>query len=194
MTAILKSSLLLTAEEYLEGERYSEVRHEFVDGYVYAMAGASDDHNRISGNVFCELRDRLRGKRCEAFINDMKVMIPPEIAEAYYYPDVLVTCDPKDNAGYFREKPTVIFEVLSTETERTDRHEKAMAYWVMASLKTYVLVDQSRVLITVLRRSPEGWQTQLLNDLAATLDLPEIEASIPLTRIYERTAVASPQS
>ena len=87
MTAIPRAADWISPEEYLEGERLAEVRHEYVDGRVYAMAGASDDHNRIAGNIFAELRERLRGHRCEPFINDMKVKIPPAFADVYYYPD-----------------------------------------------------------------------------------------------------------
>src|SRR5438876_7868674 len=109
-SAVAQSQQFLSVEDYLEGERFSEIRHEYVGGYVYAMAGASDDHNRIAGNIFGELRERLRGKRCEPFMADMKLKIAEN--EVFYYPDVLVACDPSDNATHFRERPTVIFEVL----------------------------------------------------------------------------------
>src|SRR5437867_13172547 len=104
MSVVAKLASLISPEEYLEAERASEIRHEYVDGHTYAMAGASDDHNRIAGNIFRELANALRGHRCEAFINDMKVKIPPAFAEVYDYPDVLVVCDPTDNAKYYRER------------------------------------------------------------------------------------------
>src|SRR3954463_3956632 len=87
-SAVAQSQQLVSLEDYLEGERLSEIRHEYVGGYVYAMAGASEDHNRIAGNIFGELRERLRGKRCEPFMADMKLKIPD--GQAFYYPDVLV--------------------------------------------------------------------------------------------------------
>src|SRR5207237_3865618 len=120
-------------------------------------AGASDDHNRSAGNIFAELRERLRGHRCEPFINDMKVKIPPAFADVYYYPDVLVACDPTDNARYFRERPTVLIEVLSTETERTDRREKALSYRQIPTPAGYVLVEPERMGATILRRTGPGW-------------------------------------
>ena len=126
MTAVAKASHWISPEEYLEGERFSDIRHEYVDGTVYAMAGASADHNRISGNIFTELSNRLRGGRCEAFMNDMKLKTLAD-SRLFYYPDVFVACDPADNAEYFRERPTVIFEVLSKETERTDRRCRGKA-------------------------------------------------------------------
>jgi Uma2 family endonuclease len=186
----MKTADWISPEEYLEGERLSEIRHEYVDGRVYAMAGASDDHNRITGNLFGELRERLRGGRCEAFINDMKVKIPPQFGDAYYYPDVLVTCDQSDDAKYFREKPSCIFEVLSPDTERTDRREKSLAYRQIPGIKTYVLFEQDRIAATVLRRAEIGWNSELIEGKNALLKLPEIGIEIPLERIYERTAVA----
>ena len=190
MSTILKATDWISPDEYLEGERSAEVRHEYVDGHVYAMAGASDDHNRIAGNIFAELRERLRGHRCEPFINDMKVKIPPAFAEVYYYPDVLVACDPTDNARYFRERPTVIIEVLSPETERTDRREKAIAYRQIPTVEAYVLVEQERMAATILRRTEPGWQSDAIEGRGSILKLPGIGVEIPLERIYERTAVA----
>ena len=109
------------------------------------MAGASDDHNRIAGNIFGELRERLRGKRCEPFMVDMKAKVPPTIAGAYYYPDVLVACDPTDNAKYFRERPAVIFEVISPETERIDRrrHGRRSPSTQMRRISICSIVDVS---------------------------------------------------
>src|SRR5438552_478647 len=153
-SAVAQSQQFLSVEEYLEGERFSEIRHEYVGGYVYAMAGASDDHNRISGNIFSTLLERLRGKRCEPFMVDMKLKIPG--GQAFYYPDVLVACDPADNAKYFRERPLVVFEVLSPDTERADQREKWYAYALIPSLKVYVIVSQEKRQVTVLRRSRPG--------------------------------------
>jgi|SRR5438105_3879270 len=187
--AVAQSQQFISVEDYLEGERYSEIRHEFVGGHVYAMAGASDDHNRISGNIFSALHERLRGKRCEAFMVDMKLKIPG--SQDFYYPDVLVACDPADNAKYFRERPVVVFEVLSPETERTDRREKWQAYALIPSLKVYVIVSQEKPELMVLRRGRPGpWVSELVSGRAGILKLPEINIKIPLDRIYERTAVA----
>jgi Uma2 family endonuclease len=195
MDAAPKSCDWITPEEYLEGERASEVRHEYVDGRVYAMAGASDDHNRIAGNIFRELSNALRGKRCEPFITDMKVKVPSlSITDAYFYPDVLVACDPTDNAKYYRERPTLIIEVLSPETERTDQREKAIAYRQIPSVEMYVLVEQDRQRVTVLHRAEPGWRKEVLEGPAAILKLESLGVEIPFTRIYERTAAAAAHS
>ena len=188
-SAVAQSQQFLSVEDYLEGERFSEIRHEYVGGCVYAMAGASDDHNRIAGNIFGELRERLRGRRCEPFMVDMKVKLSG--SQAFYYPDVLVACDPSDKAKYFRERPTVIFEVLSPETERTDQREKRFTYALIPSVKVYVLVSQEKPELTVLRRSRSApWAAEVVEGRKSILKLPEIKAEIPLARIYERTAAA----
>ena len=170
MTAIPKTADSISPDEYLEGERLAEVRREYVDGHVYEMAGASDDHNRVAGNIFAELRERLRGHRCEPFINDMKVKMPPAFDDAYYYPDVLVACDPTDNARYFRERPSVIIEVLSPETERTDRREKAIAYRQIPTVEAYVLVEQERMAATILHRTEPGWQSEVIKKRGSILN------------------------
>jgi Uma2 family endonuclease len=189
MNAVAPAQQFISVEDYLEGERVSEVRHEYVGGHVYAMAGASDDHNRIVTNICGELRERLRGKRCEPFMADMKLKMPE--SEAFYYPDVLVACDPSDNATYFRERPTVVFEVLSPDTERTDQREKRFAYSLIPSLKVYVIVAQDKRQLTVLRRGRAGpWKAEIVEGRNATLKLPELKLEIPLARLYERTAAA----
>jgi Uma2 family endonuclease len=190
MSATLTSTNRFSPEDYLEGEKFAELRHEYVDGYVYAMAGASDDHNRIAGNIFAVLHAALRGKRCEPFSTDMKVKIPPTFADVFYYPDVMVVCDPGDNSKYYRERPSVIFEVISPETERIDRREKAIAYRQIPTIQAYVLVEQDRVAATVLLRADQGWQSEMLEESSSVIKLPAIGVEIPLQRIYERTSLA----
>ena len=120
----------------------------------------------------------------------MKFKIPR--FDSFYYPDVMVTCDPTDDAKYFRERPTVVFEVLSPETERTDTREKRYAYDTVEALKVYVLVAQDRTEAIIYRRTPEGaWSTETMQGLNATLRLPEIAVEIPFARLYERTAIAA---
>src|SRR5260370_25838119 len=156
------------------------------------MAGASDDHNRVAGNIFGELRNGVRGKRSEPFMADMKLKIPG--AQPFYYPDVLVAGDPSDNAKYFRERPTVVFEVLSPETERSDQREKWYAYALIESLKVYVIVSQEKCELTILRRARPGpWSAEVFKGRDAILKLSEIKVEIPIVRIYERTTIASAQ-
>ena len=175
----------VSVEEYLEGELHSQLRHEYVAGHVYAMAGASDDHNRIAGNIFSFLHSALRGKPCEPFINDMKAKI--QLASAFYYPDVLVACDPADKEMYYRERPVVIVEVLSPETRRTDEREKATAYRLVSSIEAYLLVEQYRLRITVLHRADNDWRREVIEGRTAALKLECLGVEIPMERIYERT-------
>lgn len=190
MSALAKLADLVSPEEYIESERASDVRHEYVDGYLYAMAGASDNHNRITRNILTALDNALRGKPCEPFATDMKVKIPPSFADVYYYPDVVIVCDPTDNATYYRESPSIIFEVLSPDTEGTDRREKAIAYRFFPSLTAYILVEQDRMALTILHRAEIGWRKELLEGPDAVLKLDGLGVEIPLERIYERTAAA----
>lgn len=179
----------MSVEEYLERERDSPLRHEYVEGHVYAMAGASDDHNRIAGNIFSFLHSALRGKPCEPFMSDMKAKVSSQRASAFYYPDVLVACDPTDKEKYYRERPVVIVEVLSPETRRTDEREKAIAYRWVSSVKVYLLVEQDCLRITVLHRADNDWRREVIEGRTAALRLDCLRVEIPMERIYERTGV-----
>jgi Uma2 family endonuclease len=175
--------LKLTVEEYLENERHSEVRHEYLAGLVYAMAGASAVHNLIAGNLFARLRGHLRGKGCQVFISDMKVKI--DAIDTFYYPDVMVTCDPADNADYFRTSPVLIVEVASPTTAVTDRREKLLAYQKIASLREYIIVSQSEARIEVYRRDRNGrwWEATLGAD--DILELESVDLHLPANEVYE---------
>lgn len=135
----------LSVQEYLEGEPHSQIRHEYLAGQVYAMAGAGEKHNRIAGNLFYHLRAAARGSGCGVFINDMKLRV--DINDAFYYPDVLLTCQAKDTDPFFKRFPCLVVEVLSPSTEAIDRREKLIAYRSLPSLQHYLLVaqDQRRI-------------------------------------------------
>ena len=147
----------MSVEEYLAGEKDSPVRHEYIDGQVYAMAGASDRHNRIALNLASRLNDHLAGGPCEVFISDMKLQNDEKI---FYYPDVVVTCDPAGADAYYRREPRLIVEVISPSTERIDRHEKMAAYKNMDTLQEYVLVMQDHIWIEVHRREGDEWKLE----------------------------------
>src|SRR5690348_9223625 len=98
----------LTVEEYVQLEQTSEIRHEYVDGEIFAMASASEEHNLIAGNIYALLRPHLRGTPCRAFVSDMKVQLKVQKADIFYYPDILVTSDPNDRERYFKTRPTLI--------------------------------------------------------------------------------------
>ena len=144
----------VSPEEYLEGEQHSPVKHEYRRGQVYAMAGASDAHVIIAGNLFALLRNHVRGSGCLTYISDMKAQI--ESINTYYYPDVMVTCDQRDRVfDYFKRHPTLIVEVLSPKTEAFDRGDKFADYRQLESLQEYVLVSQTRMGVECFRRNEE---------------------------------------
>jgi Uma2 family endonuclease len=180
-----KSSL--TVEQYLTLERQSETRSEYLNGEVFAMTGASREHNLITGNVFGEIRAQLRGRSCEAYASDMRVAIPG--TGLYTYPDVVVACGPpqfEDGELDTLLNPTLIVEVLSASTEDYDRGTKFAHYRTLASLAEYVLVAQDKVHVEHFVRQAEGWLLTETDDLATTLDLPSIGCKLALADIYER--------
>ncbi len=188
MSAVPKIETLISPEEYIAGELLSQVRHEYIAGRVYAMAGTSVNHNYIAGNFFSELHAQLHGKKCAPFMNDMKVRIREALDESHYYPDVMVNCDPAGQQNYFCDTPALVIEVLSPSTEAIDRREKLTAYRRIPSLHTYILAEQDKRELTVYRRLPEGWEKTILTG-ADTLTVPELEFSTTLDAIYARTGL-----
>ena len=179
----------ISPKDYLAAERESDVRHEYFAGEMFAMAGASVAHNRLALEIASALNAHLRGKKCEAFMNDMRAHITRDDDEWYYYPDVMVNCDPAGLHTYFCETPAVIFEVLSPETQSLDRREKRLAYQSLPSLHTSALVAQDKREVTIYRRTPEGWTRETMTAPEACVEIPEIEFSLPLSAIYARVAV-----
>jgi Uma2 family endonuclease len=173
---------LLTVEDYLNAEANSPTRHEYVGGYVFAMAGASEEHNIIAGNIFALLRPHLRGSSCRVFVSDMKVKVQDDI---FYYPDLMVTCNPQDNHRYFKTQPNLIIEVLSETTETTDRREKLMNYQTLKTLKEYILVSQDQMQVEVYRQDDQGnWTIQILGE-KDNLILESVRLTLTMGQIYE---------
>jgi len=192
MGSALRADYFVSVEEYLDGERIADQKHEYLAGAIHAMAGTTLEHNLIAGNIYRFLGNQLSGKPCRAFFSDVKVRIQRDSATFFYYPDVTVDCSsPRDGSAVYLEEPSVIFEVLSPGTERVDRGEKRLNYQALPSLETYVLVDQSRLAVSVYRRTPEGWTFDLFTEPADVLELPEIECRLPLGGIYERTSLVA---
>lgn len=146
----------ITIKEYLEGEKTSDVRHEYVAGAVYAMVGASGLHNLLTLAIAASLRQHLRGSPCHVFMSDMKV----RVEDAFYYPDVVVVCGTIDVGASYQTVPTLVVEVLSESTEARDRLEKRLAYQSLESLKEYVLVTQDKMRVEIYRRVEDGWQLE----------------------------------
>lgn len=181
---------LISESEYLEGERVSPVKYEFVDGRTFAMAGASKRHGTIALNVGSALRNHLRGGPCRGFVADIKVRVAR--ARAYYYPDVVASCAPEDLAAdapsEFLTAPNLVIEVLSPATESVDRREKWLNYRSVPSLQEYVLIDQARCWIEVYRRAGDTWLQIVHSELSGNLELASVGLTMALTAVYEDVA------
>jgi len=179
----LKEFDYTTPEAYLlsENDRESGVKYEYSNGLVYAMAGASRNHNRIAGNFFLGLGGHLRG-RCQVFQSDMKVAISKGNENYFYYPDVQVSCENEDNK-YYNTSPCLIVEVLSESTARIDRNEKLAAYRLLESLQEYVLCSQDFPVIEVYRRSND-WQVERFTS-GQTVTLESIAYELVLDELYD---------
>jgi Uma2 family endonuclease len=189
-----KALAYIQPEEYLALEEKSAAKHEYLDGAIYAwqgygpqaMAGGSKEHNQICGNLYVALRAVLRGSPCRAYMTDVRLHV--EAANAFFYPDLAVTCAEADrsNVGADRlqiREPVLIVEVLSDSTETFDRGEKFDACRRIASLREYVLVPQRGRPTEIFRRGPTGWDRQFIS--SGELDLQSVGARISLEAIYE---------
>jgi Uma2 family endonuclease len=149
---------MISVDDYLEGERFSEIKHEYSGGVVTAMAGASRKHELVGGNLFASIHTHLRGKGCRTFKSDMKLHTEVIGSDIFYYPDIMVACEPDDDQPYFVRKPKLIIEILSDNVMR-DRVEKFLVYQRITSLLEYVVVGQhpDRPEVTIFRRE-DGWE------------------------------------
>jgi Uma2 family endonuclease len=182
MTAVRKF-IPLSVDDYLSGEQLSDVKQEYIDGRVYAMAGASWWHNRVAMRFYSKLEAHLEGTPTTTLTGDMKVRMLIKQKDLFYYPDVVVTCDPRDTGGYFLRFPKLVIEVLSESTERLDRTEKRENYQTLPSLEEYVLVSQDQPEVTIFRRRA-NWEAEINHGLEAVIHLESVELHLPLATIY----------
>jgi Uma2 family endonuclease len=173
----------LSSAEYLQWEEGQELKHEYEDGVIYAMAGASENHISITTNLTVILANHLRGGHCRLFPSDMRLHIPD--LNIYYYPDLLVTCDERDRLNRnHKNYPCLIIEVLSESTEARDRGVKFAHDQTIESLQEYVLVSQSEPRVEIFRR--RDGKLWLLQTYTAeeTMQLQSLNLEIPITEIY----------
>ncbi len=178
----------LSAAEYLERERVAETKSEFFDGEMFAMTGASRNHNLIAGNIFAGIHGQLRKAKCEVYASDMRVKV--EATGLYAYPDIVVLCSPpvfEDSRNDTILNPEVIVEVLSDSTEACDRGAKFENYRSIASLSEYVLANQKRRHVEKFsRHDRDTWilsEFRLPDDV---LELRSVDCRIRLSDIYEK--------
>jgi Uma2 family endonuclease len=182
----------LTPAEYLQMEEHSPTKHEYIDGQIYAMVGANDAHVTIALNLAAILRSHVRGSGCRVYMADMKARI--ESLNRYFYPDILVTCDPRDRETPLEKRfPRLIVEVLSDSTEAFDRGDKFADYQTLDSLQEYVLINTKRQRVECFRRNEAGlWVLQSYTDQQATFQLQSINFEGAIADLYEDVTFASP--
>jgi Uma2 family endonuclease len=171
-------------DEYLDGESRAERKHEYIDGVVYAMVGATNAHNRVATNVTGLLHAQLRGKTCQVYNADAKVRVRLPSGTRFYYPDASVVCQPNQPGDTFNDAAVVIIEVLSESTRRTDEHEKREAYAAIDTLLVYVLLEQDTAAAVVYRRGDAGFAREVFVGRDAVIPLPEVGCELRLADVY----------
>ena len=181
----LKENYPLTPEEYLELEETSPIKHEYINGKIYAMAGTTDSHNTIALNLATSIRSHLRGTDCRVYFADIKARL--EEKNRFYYPDLLVTCNPKDQeTPTYKSFPQLIIEVLSDSTEAFDRGEKFNDYQTLPSLEEYILISSQSQRVEIYRRKDNPWwQYENHTPDSPNFTLESIHLDLTLADVYE---------
>lgn len=178
---------LVSIEDYLEGELVSPVKHEYLGGVVYAMAGARNVHNDIAGAFYVSLYNQLRGRPCRPYNSDTKVRVRLATHTRFYYPDAMVVCQANPPGDSFQDHPVVIAEVLSAGTRRTDEGEKKDAYLTIPTLSAYVLIETGRPRVVVHRRGADGaFSAELYEGMDSSVTFEDVGCTIRLSELYER--------
>ncbi len=174
----------ISVEDYLEGEKSSEFRHEFIDGEVYAMAGVSKNHNRLNRRLLDAIEKKLKGTDCESFFVDVKLQVKK--LNRFYYPDLVVVCDEDTESEYFITKPRIIVEILSPSTAGTDRREKMFAYQEIDSLQEYLMIDQDTQFAELYRRRDDGLWSWIIFESGEDLELESVGFTMPMAELYRQ--------
>jgi Uma2 family endonuclease len=174
----------LSPDQYLRAEAAATTKHEYIDGEVIAMAGASTAHGLLTTNLIAMLRPHVRGSRCQLFASDMKVNIVSR--NRFYYPDLLMTCDDRDRtADHYKCFPKLIVEVLSDSTEAFDRGDKFSDYCELSSLDEYLLVSQRRRQIDRFCRNGDHEWRLTRHGSGEILRLHSIDFECAINDVYE---------
>ena len=186
MTTLTQTQTAANIEDYLEGEQHTDIKHEYLGGQIVAMGGASDRHGLIGLSLAALLHPHARSKACQLFMGDMKVRVDHDGDSYFYYPDLLLSCNPADKEhAYYRRHPCLLVEVLSPTTERIDTREKLLAYRLLPSLREYLLLRQDRVQADLYQWSDEGrWQHHVLGQPDDALALRCLDAAVSLRDVY----------
>jgi len=182
----------ISPEEYLTGEREGDMRHEYFAGEVFAMAGASREHNQISTNIVRLLGNQLLEKPCSVFASDMKVKIQKK--KKYSYPDIVVVCEKEEYEDEHNDvllNPVVLIEILSDSTEAYDRGDKFSHYQEIPSFTEYILVSQYTLKIERFTRQPNtSWVYTIYQGEEDILSVETIDCELPLVEVYRKVRFA----
>ncbi|MDX2247304.1 MAG: Uma2 family endonuclease [Bacteroidia bacterium] len=181
-------------ESYLQLEQESKLRYEYYDGEIVCLAGASNRHNDICTNLTLQLAPPAHRKGCKARFLEVKVFRPD--GKKYFYPDGVVTCQPLDlQTQNGVRNPAIVIEVLSDSTRARDLGIKLRQYLRLATVRHYLIVEQTECAIYHYRRQPEGgWEVVFYENMDQTISLPELDAEIAVSAIYEGISFAPPIS
>ncbi len=182
---VAEKSTLVSINDYLEGEKDSPVKHEYIHGEVWDMAGASMVHATISMNLGIALTPVARKKGCNAYASDIKFKVNEN---TFYYPDFMVACQDAPNQ-YFHDKPCVVVEIISKSTARTDQNEKRYAYTANEGLHLYLLIDSRKQAIVGYYRTKQGWQERVFKE-DETVPIPCADVDLSFEDIYLQTEFA----
>mgnify|MGYP000249289468 CR=1 FL=1 len=171
----------VSEQEYLAGELLSDIRHEYINGEIYAMAGAHKDHNLITMTVSNLFYNHLKDKPCQPYASDMKVKIDTN----FFYPDVMVDCSGQEE-DYYTQFPTLIVEVLSKSTRQHDKTFKRQAYCQIATLQEYILIEQDFVEIERWYRIDDKHWEQSVHYLGDEINFTSITLTVLVEEIYSR--------
>lgn len=174
---------IVSVEEYLRLERDNPTRHDYIDGFLYAQAGASRAHNVITSNIHVLLHHAARKAGCQIYQSDMKVRISPT---RYHYPDLVVSCTPGQDDDYTETEPCLIVEVLSESTRMADQNYKAEGYRKLPSLQAYLLADSRSRSAAIWRRTGDGWAFEVIGE---SFELPCLPVTLTLAEIYSGTSL-----
>jgi Uma2 family endonuclease len=169
---------------YLEGEGLAERKHEYVGGFVYAMAGGVYLHSLISTNTTTALGKRLGDGSCRVLNSDFKIRVRTESGFNFYYPDCSVVCTALERGALYVDDPVVVVEVASRSTRRIDEGEKRESYLSLPSIGAYLLIDSEQLRVTVWRRCGSTFDRELYVEETSSVPLPEIGVELPLAEVY----------
>ncbi|MEK6747948.1 MAG: Uma2 family endonuclease [Pseudomonadota bacterium] len=178
----------MSPQSYLDWEKTLDIKHEYIDGEVYAMVGARDAHVTVAGNIFALLHSHLRGGPCRIYMADMKVRV--ESVNAFFYPDVVVTCDERDRKNdYFKIHPHVVIEVLSDSTAAYDRGQKFARYRASPALREYVIIDPDRISVEVFRLDNTGHWVLYPFSAGQKVEFASVDFRVAIEALYENVTV-----